>query len=84
MQFGYGFRCTFYEEFVSFIVFFIFSLYTIIRISVKEFKNVGCGLGNCQWPNPAELHKVTTHWPMARHEWKPASALIFGSETHSK
>ena len=57
MQFWYEFRCIFHEEFISLIIFFIFSHEKILKISVSEFEYVDCDLGNCQWANPAELHK---------------------------
>ena len=84
MQFWYGFRCTFHVEFISFIVCFISSLQTILKISVIEFKNVGFDFGNCQCFNPAKLNKVIVLWPMTCQEWKSASVLIVGSQTRSK
>ena len=84
MQFWYEFRCTFHVEFISFIVCFISSLQTILKISVIEFKNVGFDFGNCQCFNPAKLNKVIVLWPMTCQEWKSASVLIVGSQTRSK
>ena len=84
MQFWYEFRCTFHVEFISFIVCFISSLQKILKISVSEFKNVGCDFGNCQWFNPAKLHKVIVLWPMICQELKSASVLIVGPQTRSK
>ena len=64
MQYWYGFRCNFHEEFISLIICFIFSLQKILKNSVSEFKNVNCVLGNCQLFNPTEFPKVTAVWPM--------------------